>query len=170
MNLKHKMSTKVRKCSICVTTRKYRLFFTMCLERKKSAFRLGSSTAASSTTLCGSCLYEKARCAARKHLCDDQADSDSINHVTFQIFSNSSFQKSPQQQKKKKREVGAFKRKRISMYLTPTTALARPLYTHLTLPSAIHRGLMMLQSGRLRLYGGEGKRQRRTAREGGAEG
>lgn len=53
------------------------------------------------------------------------------------------------------------------MYLTPTTALAWPLYAHLALPSAIHRGLMMLQSGRLRLYG---ERAGDTAREGEAEG
>jgi len=63
--------------------------------------------------------------------------------------------------KKKKKGEGAFKGKRISTYLTPTSALVRPLYSHLALPSAIHAGLMMLQSGMLRLY---------EEREGGADG
>ena len=105
--------------------------------------------------VCASRLRERGRCAARTQTCDDHADSDPINHVTFQIFSNSSFQKCTQQQKKKKKRERrcTLKEKRISTYLTPTTALARPLYTHLALPSAIHRGLMMLQSAGLRLYG-----------------
>lgn len=39
------------------------------------------------------------------------------------------------------------------MYFTPTPTLLWPLYTHPALPSAIHRGFMMLQSGGLRLWG-----------------
>lgn len=91
---------------------------------------------------------------------------ESVNHVTFQIFSKQQLSEMYTAAKKKKEDKVHLER-RISPYLTPTTALVRPLYTHLALPSAIHRELMMPQSGRLRLYG---ERAGDTAREGGVEG
>lgn len=82
---------------------------TWCLENKTRLRYLKKVT--SSTIQCELLVSEnKARCAARKHTCDDQADCDSINHVTSQIFSNSSFQKCTQWQKKneERRGEGAF--------------------------------------------------------------
>lgn len=107
----------------------------------------------------------KARCVAQKHPRDDQADSRirKLCHLS-DIFQTAAFRNV---HSSKKKEDKVHLERRISPYLTPTTALVRPLYTHLALPSAIHRELMMPQSGRLRLYG---ERAGDTAREGGVEG
>lgn len=68
-----------------------------------------------------------------EHACDDQADSEPINHVSYQVFSK----QLKCTERQKNLDVNMHYKKRISTYLTPTGALSRPLYTHPALPSAI---------------------------------
>lgn len=71
----------------------------------------------------------KARCAAWKHPCDDQADSDSINHVTSQIFSKQQLLETHTAAKKKKEEKVHLKEKDFNVFNThycPHSASVRP--------------------------------------------
>lgn len=76
-------------------------------------------------------------------------------HITFQVFKEKPcFRESTAQHSSK--QQGAIKRKRISMYFTPTRLSSGSCApTHPASPSAIHSGFITLQFGGLRSSGGE---------------